>query len=351
MIAYVVVGLGLAGISFCEMLQKHHKSFLVYTDDSQSASMVAGGLYNPVILKRFSPVWQASQQLDMALPFYENLEKKLQCKLDYKIPVLRRFASLQEQNSWFEAADKSLLKSFLSTQLSTNNNPNIDAPHGFGAVRHTGRIATRKLILQYKDHLRREKCLREETFNFEALRLKPDHIQYKDIKAKHIVFATGFGLTQNPYFNYLPLQGSKGELLTIDAPDLKETSVIKSSVFSIPLGAHQYKIGATYQWADKTPAITVEAKEVLLNKLNTFVRCSYNVVAQEAGIRPTVSDRRPLVGRHPKYQQLYVLNGFGSRGVMIAPFAAHQLFQHIEKGLPLDSEMDVSRFNGKFPLV
>ena len=44
MIDYIVVGLGLAGISFCEVLEQHGKSFIVYNDSSQQASKVAGGI-------------------------------------------------------------------------------------------------------------------------------------------------------------------------------------------------------------------------------------------------------------------------------------------------------------------
>ena len=74
---YIIVGLGLAGLAFVEELIQANKSFIVFEDDSQTSSLVAGGVYNPVILKRFSPVWNAKEQLAIALPFYENLEKKI----------------------------------------------------------------------------------------------------------------------------------------------------------------------------------------------------------------------------------------------------------------------------------
>ena len=75
---YIVVGLGLAGLAFIEELIAANKSFLVFEDRSQTSSLVAGGVYNPVILKRYSPVWNAKEQLAVALPFYERLEKKFE---------------------------------------------------------------------------------------------------------------------------------------------------------------------------------------------------------------------------------------------------------------------------------
>ncbi len=348
MIDYLVVGLGLAGISFCEALEKNNKTFNVIANNSQIASQVAGGLYNPVILKRFTLAWNAKEQLDSALPFYALLEKKLNVQLDYKVPVLRRFASVEEQNLWFEAADKNQLSPFLSAKILANTNSAIHAPFGYGEVLHTGRVDTQKLIKVYKKYLLNMQLLSEESFDFGSFKIAKDHVSYKSIKAKQLVFASGFGLRNNPYFNYLPLNGTKGELLTIKALGFKEKNVIKSSVFIIPLGNDLYRVGATYKWKDKSNVPTSAAREELLEKLNTFLECDYEVMDHVAGIRPTVSDRRPLVGRHPEHQHLYVLNGFGSRGVMIAPFASLQLYNYIEHKTAINSEMDIARFAKKY---
>ena len=80
-------------------------------------------------------------------------------------------------------------------------------------------------------------------------------------------------------------------------------------------------------------------------KLKQFINCEYEVIDQIAGMRPTVIDRRPLVGQHSKHKQLFVLNGLGTRGVMIAPYVAKQLFNFIEKGLRLDAEIAINRFS------
>ncbi|WP_318345294.1 NAD(P)/FAD-dependent oxidoreductase [Flagellimonas baculiformis] len=348
MLDYIVVGIGLAGISFCETLEKYGKTFKVVSDGSQRASQVAGGLYNPVILKRFTMAWKAQLLMEQAMPFYKDLEKKLGVTLDHKLPVLRRFASIEEQNLWFEALDRPGLDHFLSTDILQNNNPNLDAPFGLGEVKHTGRVDTATLVESYKTHLESKGMLETESFDFSNFGHQEDHVQYKSMTAKRIVFACGYGLKNDPFFGYLPLNGTKGELLVIKAPDYKENSVIKSSVFTIPLGDGHYMLGATYKWKDKTNEPTDESKNELLDKLGTFLKCDFEIVDHVAGIRPTVVDRRPLVGQHPTHKNLYVLNGFGSRGVLIAPYASSQLFNAIEKGTPLDPEMDIQRFTKKY---
>ena len=151
-------------------------------------------------------------------------------------------------------------------------------------------------------------------------------------------------MIHNPYFNELPLNVAKGEVLTIKAPNLNINFVLKSSIFIIPLGDDLYNVGATYDWKDKTHNISAEAKDELVDKLKHVIQCDFEVVNQVAGIRPTVKDRRPMVGVHPNNQHIPILNGLGTRGVMLAPYLAKQLFEHLEDGKPLDKDIDIKRF-------
>ena len=104
-------------------------------------------------------------------------------------------------------------------------------------------------------------------------------------------------------------------------------------------------VGATYGRGDTSHDITDKARSDLVEKLKTLINCSFEVINHVAGIRPTVKDRRPLVGRHSDHKQLYVLNGLGTRGVMIGPYVAGQLFEFMEHNTPLDKEIDIRRFD------
>ena len=86
--------------------------------------MVAGGLYNPVVLKRFSEIWKAQEQLDITQSFYPKLQEKLNEVFDYPMSIFRKFASIEEQNNWFQAADKPNLAPFFeaSKDLSCREN-------------------------------------------------------------------------------------------------------------------------------------------------------------------------------------------------------------------------------------
>ena len=127
-------------------------------------------------------------------------------------------------------------------------------------------------------------------------------------------------MRENPYFNYLPLQGTKGEYLTIHAPELREHRIVKASVFLIPLGGDRYKVGATYAWNDYATAPTEKARDELLKKLRAFLNTPFTLV------------------------------GLGSRGVLLAPFAAKALICSAEDGTALPPEIDLARFQKHFSI-
>ena len=344
MIDYIIVGTGLAGISFCEVALLHEKSIVVFNNDSQNSSKIAGGLYNPVILKRFSEVWQAQEQLELMTDFYSNLRNRIDNKFDFKIPILRKFFSIEEQNNWFAASDKKALAPFLSTSLCFNKYEGIDSPFGYGEVLQTGFVDTALLVSKYQEYLESLNLLKFESFEYDELIIKEDKVLYKNLEAKHIVFAEGFGLHANPFFNELPLDGTKGELFIIKAPDLKLDVIVNTSVFILPLGNDLFKVGATYNWKDKTDLPTEEGRIELIDRIREIISCNFEIIEHYAGVRPTVRDRRPLVGAHEELNRVHILNGLGTRGVMLGPAMAKALFDNIENDIPLDKEIDIKRF-------
>lgn len=347
MIDYIIVGSGLAGIAFAETALQNNKSILVFDNDSQNSTSIAAGLYNPVILKRFTEVWKAQSQLELLDPFYAAIEAKLAVKCDIKMPIYRKFFSAEEQNNWFTASDKPNLAPFLSSKIISKKYNSIDSPFGYGEVLHTGYVDTNVLRKGYHDYLQLENLLQKEAFDYSEIIFEEDSIRYKTICTKDIVFAEGFGMHSNPFFNYLPLDGTKGELFVIKAPLLNLDVIINTSVFILPLGDDLFKVGATYNWEDKTNSPTDEGKQELIDRIKEIITCDFEIVEHFAGVRPTVRDRRPLLGTHDDYKNLHILNGLGTRGVMLAPAMALDLFDYIEKRKPLDKSIDIRRFNKK----
>jgi glycine/D-amino acid oxidase-like deaminating enzyme len=210
-------------------------------------------------------------------------------------------------------------------------------------VLFSGYVDTGLLLDSYKEFLLQKGLYEEVAFDYSQLVVNSDSVEYKNIKAKHIIFAEGFGMLSNPFFNKLPLDGTKGELLLIKARNLNLDVIVKSSVFVLPIGNDYYKVGATYNWEDKTNIPTEAAKKELTDNLKELINCDFEIIEHYAGVRPTIKDRRPLVGTHPLYNNVHVLNGLGTRGVMLAPAMAKNLFNHIENQMPLDKNIDIRR--------
>lgn len=347
MLDFIIVGSGLAGLSFAETALQNHCSVHVFDSHQTNASTVAGGLYNPVILKRFTKAWQANRQLPYATQFYQKLELKLGVSFYHEIPILRRFHSVEEQNNWFLAADQPELAPYLSSQLIYRSFKGLQTPFGCGQVRDTGYADVALLIDCYRAYLKGLNCFSETAFDYGQLLLVPEGVIYQNLQARHIVFAEGFAMTQNPYFSDLPLVSSKGELLMLFAPELELDAILNAGIFILPLEKGYFKVGATYNWEDQTALTTQQAREELLSQLDSIIQCPYQVINQFAGIRPTVKDRRPLLGTHHSHPQLHVLNGLGTRGVLVGPAMALDLFQHIVHGIPLADEVNIQRYYKK----
>ena len=347
MIDFLIVGGGIAGLCFAETCIQKNKSFLVLSDDSQNSSRIAGGLYNPVVLKRFTSTEDALPQIDYLDEFYAKIEHRIQVQINFPLPLLRKFFSIEEQNNWFQAADQPLLSPFLKTEIVHKNIPFIESKFNYGQVLRTGYLDTSFFLEKYQHYLSELNLFRKETFDYSNLIIEKESIVYNDIKAKNIIFAEGFGLHSNPFFNHLPLDGTKGELFVIKAPKLKLTEIINTSIFILPLGNHLFRVGATYNWKDKTDLPTEEGREELISRINEILMCDFEVVSHLAGVRPTVRDRKPLLGNHENHKNIYVLNGLGTRGVLLGPYCCKLLFDYIENNKEIPLHYSIKRLKKK----
>ncbi|WP_051957585.1 NAD(P)/FAD-dependent oxidoreductase [Altibacter lentus] len=262
---YIVVGLGIAGISFCEQLRKHNRSFVVFDAGERASTTVSGGVFNPVVLKRFTAAWDAKAHLEYAIPFYNALGTLLDLQVMDSVPVYRILKDAEEQNNWSVASDKRELSPFLSSELEPNTNPSINAPYGFGKVTASGRIYPSQLLQKYAEYLAQLDQYHAEAFDYAALTTQETSVQYKGYNAKWLVFAEGAAARHNPFFPKDLLRPNKGEYLVVRAPQLQLTTLLKGGMFVIPLGNDLYKVGATYDRVDTSLQPTEHARQEIIS--------------------------------------------------------------------------------------
>jgi len=114
------------------------------------------------------------------------------------------------------------------------------------------------------------------------------------------------------------------------------------------LSKNNFLVGATYKHNDLSYRKSKEAREELISKLMNICDFKFKIIQQKAGVRPTTYDRRPIVGNHPKINNMHILNGLGSKGVMFAPYFSNQLLAQIYDGKEIDSDVYVGRYSKKY---
>lgn len=340
----IIVGNGIAG---CVMAWQHHfnnKNIILVGDRLKGSSVVAAGVYNPTILKRFTVVWNAAAITPYMLDFYKKIEQLTNVTLLHSSPILRRFHDQKESTTWTKKSKRIDLSPFVQQEIVHDDIYGIDAPYGYGLVPEAGwldTIAFMNLTWSFFD--RHHKVL-QESFEHDLLDIQHDRVVYKNVSAYRLIFAEGFKLRHNPFFNHLPLQGNKGEVITIKVPGLQLTHTIKSSVFIMPYKDDLFWVGATYDRDDHEDQPTQHALAFLTTRLERFLQLPYEIIDHKYGIRPTTVDRRPFIGKHHTYDNVYVFNGMGSRAVLLAPWSSERLYASIYHDLSLDLEMDIKRF-------
>lgn len=345
---YLIIGQGVAGSCFALKLLNGNKSFVIIDQNKNKASTVAVGIYNPVVLKRFSLIWNAQLQLDLMFQYFGDFERLLQENYIQKYSTRRIIKDENEIHAWNKKANQPEINDFLEEKIQPFSNPDFEIPLGYGEVKQTGRIDLGNCINDFRNYLIRNELYLNEKFEYSELKISESGIQYKNITAQKIVFCDGFGVTENPFFNYLPVIGVKGEVLKIKTDNEVPRAIWKAHNFLMPIDENVSMTASTYDREDLTPVPTEKGKNEMIHHLKSFYKGNFEVLEQTAGIRPTIIDRRPVVGAHPFHKNVLILNGMGTRGTLLAPAMTEELFDFTEKNISIDKEADVARFTKKY---
>ena len=344
MVDYIIIGQGLAGSVMAMTLIEKGKSVMVFDSPKpNTSSSVAAGIMNPITGKRMALTWMADDFFEEAHRFYTNLEGRLQAEFFYPSSIYRIFSSVSEQNDWMGKADEARYKSFASSdQINNIDNPAINNPFGSMEVKGGGRLDVPTFLEVVKKYLSEMSAYNNSEVCESEMEYINDHWVVHGLSAQNVVSCTGANAW---IWDFLPFTPVKGEVLEVEATNLNFNSILVGGCFVSPIANKStYYAGATYNWDNLDTEISEEGKQDILHRMKKFVQTDVKVVSHRAGIRPTVHDRRPLVGKHPKHKNLYLLGGFGSKGVSMAPLLAESLFQTIENGTTLPDDMNLERF-------
>ncbi|MBK7668530.1 MAG: FAD-binding oxidoreductase [Sphingobacteriaceae bacterium] len=347
---FIVVGQGLAGsVLSLKLIDAGYTVMVIDKPELSSCSRIAAGIWNPIVFKRLTKSWMIDELLPELLSFYKNAETQFHIPLITERHIVKLFSEQQEADLWKKKATSEVENYLDKTVYHDNDFAGIKiSAFGYSKVLKSGNLDVKTFLKATQLFLIERQSMLSEEFNHQDLNIT-ETISYKNITAKKIVFTEGFLIKNNPYFNYVPFKPAKGEVLTIETKNVKiGTNIINKNAFLMQLESNTYKLGATYNWEDLNENQSQSAVQELQDKFKKIAQVDYTILKHESGVRPSVIDRRPVMGQHPKHKNVFLFNGLGTKGVMLAPYFAQRLVNYFKSNESLLEEVNVSRFNKFF---
>lgn len=343
---YLIVGAGLAGISVAVHLIKKGKSVTVINNGTNHSSLVAAGQINPLVFRRMTKSWRVDDFLPYLTSFYTELENKTGSKFFIPIPIRRIFSSAHEKDLWLKKQEREDFKNYM--QIISDEDDKYDLvinEFGTGRIKNSSYIIAKTFIENSLRWIGENGIVLNEHLEYSLI--DPVNGKYNSKVYDQIVFCEGSSNNNNPWFKDLPVETTKGEVLTLHSTEFPTHESLNRKCFLLPIGGNQFRLGATYVWETDNLIPTQEGKAELLEKLNYLSREKYECVSQQVGIRPTSPDRRPIIGKHVEFNKLSIFNGLGTKGYMIGPLLAKEFVEYLTEGAELDTEVKLERFLNK----
>ncbi|MEX0812230.1 MAG: FAD-binding oxidoreductase [Chitinophagales bacterium] len=343
-IKHLIIGQGIAGTLLSFRLMQAGEDFLIIDkNESHTASHIAGALINPVTGKRIVKSWLIDELIPEARKIYQDLEKLLDIPIIKPATIHRYFINPEDVQFYEERKDFPELQPFLKP-LPENEETLFLNERGGISISNAYRIDSKNLINKYRAYLQKIGKIHFTEFDYSKLEIKDTGIQYEEIEAENIIFCEGAAAVKNPFFNYVPFNLNKGERMLLSMPDLPKDKVYKKGLFIYHLENGQYYFGSANSWNFEDDSPSQHTYDIFMQKIQKMTALPFEIIDHKGGIKPSIKDRRPVLGVHPKYSNLYIFNGMGTKGFSLAPYFSKMMFSFLLKEKALMKEVDLGRF-------
>jgi glycine oxidase len=347
----LIVGGGLAGCFIAaETALRGHQVTMIDQYSPKSASRVAAGLFNVVTGREASKTWMADEMLAaihafLAQPAFSGLGVHF-----HFMPIFRPFPDGCNYNDWMVKLQEPGYET-LAKHVGAPQSPQVVAnPIGGLRILTCGWTEVEPLCNAIKATLATKFGMQYYDLPFHYDQLDPVTGGVDSLPLQgtfdEVIFAEGMGILKNPWFPFVQIKPLKGQIMDIQMPPiLNEEEILLKKTFLIPKGNHFYTIGSTYELHFDDDETTPEGIEILENSVREQVALPFERIATRASIRPTTPNRRPILGRHPDFPKLAVINGMGTKGVLHAPLMAKMLRDWLDGDLEaLPKDVNLERF-------
>ncbi len=338
----LIVGQGIAGTTLAWALMRRKAT--VYIADGNlphSASLSAAGLINPITGKFYAKTWRYDDFFPVARRFYRDMEAALHLSsLWTEVRVLRVLDTPKALNDWALRMTNPTYAGLVG--MSSEAEPwseYLCKAYPLGETRGAARVDFSKLLTAFRKYM-------TERGLFIPQNLSPEAVLAMAMDYDAVVFCEGWRGALNPFFPTALWQLTFGEALLVrflspHLPHLRD--VLKKGLLLVPVKNGVVWAGGTYRrWSPPEP-IPQPNSTAMVQTLQQLLHPSFELLRTMGGIRPTVRDRRPLLGGSPVQSAFFLFNGLGTKGALLAPHWAEHMADHLLRGSALDREVSLSR--------
>lgn len=342
---FLIIGQGLAGSLLAWELLNRGKRVIVVDAGLENASGVAAGIINPVTGMRWVKTADADSLLPAARQYYGELAKLFNQQFYSDLPMVRFFQSEAERDTIKKKLQDPEYSPYFGEIQYGQSREEFNTPYGAIEQKNTGYLKTKALVNCLKHYFLDRGGYIPADFDYQLI-FSNSRIIWREISAANVIFSEGHQVKNNPWFNWLPMQPAKGEILTLSYDKSFPGYMVNFGNWLLPLEPGNIRLGATFDRNFNDALPTPTGRQTLLNRLQPYAPklAQAELCAHQAGIRPSTLDKAPFLGCHPSYAQISIFNGFGAKGSLLIPRYCRQFADFLIDRKPLPESCDIKRY-------
>lgn len=354
---YGIIGAGFAGLSLADALQEADQNVIVIEKDESGsgASGTPGALVNPATGRKGKKSWRAEKCYKAVRKNLEKIQNQASFSFFQKNGVLRPAQTEKMARKMKEQFEKTVWPDgwcyWLTEKEIEYRHPGIHCTGGGLWLPKALTVNGRKYLKAYS-HWLKNKDVKIKTHCSAEVEQKNDHwAVYSDnftIKCEKIVDATGYRVIKTHFWQDIKLEPIKGQLAEFQSKNKLDFTHSVSGLGYIANGSSDDSFiqGSTYEHNFEDLQTDKEGADYLKKRLKRMLpelAEEVKLISQWSGVRISAPNRKPVVGEHPRYQNLYLFTGLGSKGLLYGKFTAEHFANHLMKDAPLYNEIDIQK--------
>ena len=356
---FSILGAGLAGLSIAQKLSKLGATVCII-DKNEIASGASGaplGMVNPATGRFGNKVWNAERCLQATRLDLDQVQSTTDEIIFKNTGILRpaqdgKMAERMKENTIQQGWPKGWC-TWLDEKQIAEINPDLHCMQGGMWLPEGLTVNLPKFLYAKAELLRKTGVEVFENADY-ASEISKSGIRItlknssNSIESDKIIFATGYGTTKLAMWDFLPLHLIKGQLAIFESPHSSDFDYSISALgYIASISRNRFVAGSTYEHHFDHLNPDQEGADYLVNRLGKVYPSLFEeatLVEQWAGVRMSMPNRKPVVGKHPDHENVFVYAGLGSKGLIYSEYVATLLAEHITKKNELPDDISITRF-------